>query len=422
MANIRPFPGLRPKKEYVKQVSSPPYDVLNSDEARELVKHNPKSFLHIVKPEVDLEPSVSLYDERVYQKGAENLRKWIDEGIMIQDNKPCFYIYKQIMGNHQQIGLVACASVDDYNSGKIKIHEHTRKIKEQDRTKHVYMLNANTGPVFLTYIAKNEIDELVDNIVCREPLYDFVSEDNVRHTFWQVDNDEDINNIVDEFAKVDYLYVADGHHRSKASALVREIKMKENPNHTGNEEYNYFLSVIFPHNQMYIMDYNRVVKDLNGMTKEEFLKEVSEQFDINFLGKCGNSAEDKIIYRPKSKHQFGMYLDNDCYILIPKPGSFDKNDPVKSLDVSIMQENLLDHILGIKNPREDNRIDFVGGIRGLRELEKLVDTGQYRVAFAMYPTSIEDLMRVADANRVMPPKSTWFEPKLRSGIIVHLLD
>lgn len=414
MAVIKPFRGLRPKKELAEKVASPPYDVLSSEEAREMAKDNPYSFLHINKPEIDLPPETDLYDETVYQKGRENLDRFIKEGILIQDEKPMFYVYRQIMGNHSQIGLVAGASVEEYEKGLIKKHELTRADKEEDRVKHVNTLNAQTGPVFLTYKAKPEIDTLINKIIKDEPEYDFTADDGIRHTFWLVDKDEDIQKLQDLFKELDCLYVADGHHRSAAAMRVKQMRQAQNPNHTGEEEYNYFLTVIFPHDQMYIMDYNRVVKDLNGLSKEEFLKKVEEKFEVK---KLGSTAE-----KPKKKHEFVMYLDGEWYQLKAKPGTFNKNDPVEQLDVSILMNNLLVPILGIGDPRKDKRIDFVGGIRGLEELKRRVDSGDWKVAFGLYPTSIEDLMAIADAGKIMPPKSTWFEPKLRSGLVIHKLD
>ncbi len=414
MAKIKPFRGLRPRPELAEKVASPPYDVLNTEEARALAKDNPYSFLHINKPEIDLPQGTDLYDDAVYAKGRENLQRFIKEGILIQDEKPYFYVYRQIMGDHQQIGLVAGASVEDYEKGIIKKHELTRADKEEDRVKHVNTLNAQTGPVFLTYKANEQIDALIERIVQRQPVYDFTADDGIRHTFWVVDNEEEIKQLQELFAGLDYLYVADGHHRSAAATRVKQMRQKQNPNHTGEEEYNYFLTVIFPHNQMYIMDYNRVVKDLNGLSKEEFLQRVAQNFDIE---KLSARAE-----KPAQKHEFIMYLHGEWYRLKAKPGSFNQNDPVDQLDVSILMNNLLVPILGIGDPRKDKRIDFVGGIRGLKELKRRVDSGEMQVAFALFPTSIEDLMAIADAGKIMPPKSTWFEPKLRSGLIVHLLD
>ena len=414
MAKIKPFLGVRPAADKILDVASPPYDVLNSVEAREEVKGKPNSFLHVVKPEVDLPVNIDLYSEEVYQKGRENLYKMLSEGVLIQDEKPCFYLYRLIMGNVDQIGLVAGASIEDYENGIIKKHEHTRAVKEADRIKHVDTLNANTGPVFLTYRARKDINKIVDEVIKENPLYDIETEDGIKHIFWKIDQQNDIEKILNIFSDIDYLYVADGHHRSASGTKVGQTRRELNPNHTGEEEYNYFLSVIFPDNQLYIMDYNRVVKDMHGNSVEDFLKKVSENFDIQVYS---NSEG----YRPTKLHNFGMYLDGTWYNLTAKDGSFDKNDPVRSLDVAILQDNLLNPILGIGDPRKDKRIDFVGGIRGLEELSKRVDEGE-AVAFSMFPTSIEQLMAIADADEVMPPKSTWFEPKLRSGVITHLLD
>ena len=412
MPDIRPFKGLRPDQKYAEKVAAPPYDVLNSDEARELAKDDPYSFLHVSKPEIDLPVDIDSYDDRVYEKGVENLKKLIAEKVLIQDDKPCFYIYRQIMGDHVQSGIVAAASVEDYNNGIIKIHEYTREDKEQDRAKHVDMLSANAGPVFLTYHAKDSIDKIVEKCQKNVPLYDFTSSDGIRHTVWKVDDEAIIKAIIQEFNKLDKLYISDGHHRSAAAARVQKIRKEKNLNHTGNEEYNYFLTVIFPDDQMYIMDYNRVVKDLNGLSDDEFLKKISEKFEVE------NQPSQ---YKPEMKHTFCMYIDGVWYKLTAKPGIFDKDDPVESLDVSILHKNIMEPLLGILNPRKDKRIDFVGGIRGLGELEKLVNSGKFKVAFAFYPTSIDDLMKVADSDNVMPPKSTWFEPKLRSGLITHLI-
>ncbi|MBC8527621.1 MAG: DUF1015 domain-containing protein [Candidatus Cloacimonetes bacterium] len=412
MPQIKPFFGLRPNSDFAEKVASPPYDVLSSEEATKLAKGNPYSFLHISKPEIDLSPETNLYDEKVYKKGAENLKKFIHKKILIQDEKQCFYLYRLIMGEHTQTGIVAAASVDDYKKGKIKIHEYTREDKEKDRATHVDFLNANTGPVFLTYHAKNSIDKIVRGIQKQKPLYDFTSNDGIRHTIWKVDNDIIIEKIQNEFNALDYLYISDGHHRSAAAARVQEIRMKNNPNHSGNEEYNYFLTVIFPDEQLYIMDYNRVVKDLNGLSESKFLDKIFWKFEI---------TKQNEIYKPTEKYLFGMYLNNCWYKLAAKPDTFNMKDPVNFLDVSILHNNLMEPILGITNPRKDKRINFVGGIRGLKELEKLVDSGRYKVAFDLYPTSIQELMNVADSNKVMPPKSTWFEPKLRSGLIIHLL-
>ncbi len=414
MADVKPFRGLRPQKHLADKVAAPPYDVLNSEEARQLAKDNPYSFLHINKPEISLPPEVDLYDDRVYQKGAENLRKMIDEKIVVQDDSPHFYVYKQVMGSHEQVGLVACASVEDYENDIIKKHEFTRPDKEDDRVKHIDHQNAQVGPVFLTYHANQTIDTLTATTMQSTPEYDITGDDGVRHTLWIVDNADTISTIQNTFAGIDYLYVADGHHRSAAAMRVKQQRQAANASHSGEEEYNYFLVVIFPHNQMQILDYNRLVKDLNGRSKEEFLKEIAANFSVTKL----DSGQP---YKPQKAHEFGMYLQGDWYKLETPPGSFDPNDPVGRLDVSILQENLLSPILGIKDQRKDKRIDFVGGIRGLGELKKRVDSGDWAVAFALFPTAIEDLIAIADAGEVMPPKSTWFEPKLKSGLVVHLL-
>lgn len=415
MADIRPFRGLRPKKEFADKAAAPPYDVLSSEEAREMAKDNPYSYLHINKPEIDLEKGIDLYDNRVYLKGAENLQKFIVQGIVAQDDTPHFYVYKQIMGKHEQTGLVACASVAEYENDRIKKHELTRQEKEDDRVNHIDHLNAQVGPVFLTYRAEEAIDRLIEKVVQNKAEYDFVSQDGIRHIFWVVQNPELSAEIQEAFRKIDPLYVADGHHRSAAAMRIKQMRQAANKNHTGNEEYNFFLTVIFPHNQMQILDYNRVVKDLFGLSKDTFLEKVAEKFTVR------KSVENQP-FKPAKAHEFGMYLQGKWFKLEAKPGSFNAHDPVKRLDVSLLQENLLSPILGITDPRKDKRIDFVGGIRGLKELEKRVDSGEWAVAFALHPTSIEDLMAIADAGKIMPPKSTWFEPKLKSGLVVHLLD
>ena len=414
MAKIKAFRGVRPAEEMIKEVASPPYDVLNSTEARVQVKDKPFSFLHVVKPEVDLPENINIYDEAVYLKGKENLYKLIENGILIQDEKSCFYLYRLIMGNVDEIGLVAGASIEDYENDIIKKHEHTRADKEADRIKHVDTLNANTGPVFLTYKAREDMNNLVDELIKEKPVYDFEADDGIKHIFWKIEDEKVIAKIENIFRKIDFLYVADGHHRSASGTIVGQRRREANPNHTGEEEYNYFLTVIFPHDQLYIMDYNRVVKDLNHLSTDEFLNKVEENFIVDMYSK--NKS-----YKPEGMHNFGMYLDGNWYKLTVKPGSFPVDDPVKSLDVSILQENLLAPILGIGDPRKDKRIDFIGGIRGLEELSRRIDAGE-AVAFSLFPTSVEQLMAIADAGKVMPPKSTWFEPKLRSGVIVHLLD
>ncbi|MGM0601364.1 MAG: DUF1015 domain-containing protein [Candidatus Rifleibacteriota bacterium] len=412
MSIVKPFKGLRPPKELAPKVASLPYDVMNSEEAREIAKDNPQSFLHIVKPEIDLDPSVNLYDEKVYNKAAENFKMFQEKGWLVKDEKFSLYIYKEVMDERIQIGLVGCVSAQEYWDGKIKKHEFTRKAKEEDRLKHVDTVNANAGPVFLTYPAQIQIDKLINEAIKAEPDIDFTAEDGIQHTLWAIDNPEWLQRIMAEFEKLQALYVADGHHRTQAAARLANVRKEKNPNHTGDEEYNYFLAVIFPHNHLHIMDYNRAVKDLNGHRDEEFLKKIEEKFDI-----------EKTDYKkPTEQNTFGMYLKGTWYKLTAKPDSFDKNDPVNSLDVAILQNNLLNPILGIGDPRTDERIDFIGGIRGIGELEKIVDNGKFAVSFSMYPTSIEQLMNIADSGEVMPPKSTWFEPKLRSGMIVHSYD
>lgn len=418
MAVVKPFRGIRPAKDMVEKVAAVPYDVVNYEEAKEIASKNPFSFLRVEKSEIDLDTGLHIHDQKIFDKGRENLEKMIDEGIMISDEKKCYYIYRQIMplggGKHTQTGLLAGASVEEYEKDLIKKHEHTRKDKEEERTKHVDTINANTGPVFLTYKAKPSIDALVNKIMEKEPEYDFTASDGIRHTLWVVSENEMIEKISREFKKLECLYVADGHHRSAAGTRVCQKRRSENPHHTGEEEYNFFLSVIFPDNQMHIMDYNRVVKSLDGNSPEEFLEKISDKFTIEKIGPD--------FYKPEKLHSFGMYLDGLWYKLTAKDDTFPEDDPVNSLDVAILQHNLLEPLLGIKNPREDKNIDFIGGMRGLKELVKLVDSGKFKVAFAMYPTTIEQLMKVADQGKVMPPKSTWFEPKLRSGVVVHLLD
>jgi len=414
MPVIKPFKAFRPQPELVTKVASPPYDVLNSEEARQLVKDNPYSFLHVNKAEIDLDSSVDHYDQRVYAKASENLNKLIKEKVYLQDEQEKIYIYRQIMKGRAQIGLVVCVSIDDYLEGKIKKHENTREDKEKDRMNHIDFTNANTGPVFFTYKAKDEIKQIVNRWTKEEnPVYDFTSEDGITHTCWVINDKSTIQQLVESFAGINYLYIADGHHRAAAGIKVGLKRREQLKNYTGKEEFNYFLSVLFPHDELYIMDYNRVVTDLAGSSEEEFIQKISEKFSIEKYREEGS-------YRAEARHTFGMYLDNCWYKLTAKPGTFDEDDVVDSLDVSILQNNLLTSILGIKDPRTDQRIEFIGGIRGLEELEKRVKAGM-KVAFSLYPTSIEELMKVADAEKLMPPKSTWFEPKLRSGIFIHKL-
>ncbi len=414
MAILKPFRAIRPTPELAVKVAALPYDVMNSDEARELVKGNPYSFLHVDKAEIDLDPSIDVYDKRVYEKVRDNLKQMIEDGTLIQDSNHCFYIYKQVMNGRAQIGLVGCTSIDDYLNDIIKKHEHTRADKELDRISHVDYCNANTGPIFLTYRAKREINDMIhDWLEAHEPVYCFVAEDNIEHIVWAIDDSVLIDKLVAAFAGIEYLYIADGHHRSASAVKVGQKRRVQFPNFNGTEEFNFFLSVLFPDDQLYIMDYNRVVKDLNGNSEAEFINKVKEKFDIDEVD--GNGP-----FKPEQKHTFGMYLDGKWYKLTTKEGIYNSKDPVDRLDVSIMQNNLLNSILGIEDPRTDKKIDFVGGIRGLEELERRVKEGM-KVAFSMYPTTIEDLMAIADAGKVMPPKSTWFEPKLRSGLFIHKL-
>lgn len=414
MAIIRPFMGFRPRKDMVEKVASPPYDVVNTEEAREMAKGNPYSFLHVVRSEIDLPENTDPYDGVVYQKAKENLSNLIDQGVLIQDSKPSLYLYRQQWGTHKQIGLVCCCSIDDYEKDIIKKHELTRADKEQDRIRHVDTLNANTGPVFLTYPAVQEIDSLVAKLIDAEPEYHFQTEDTVYHTLWQMNDPQVIQKFIDHFSTLPALYVADGHHRSASAYKVGMMRKEKNPHHNGEEEYNFFLTVLFPDNQLRIMDYNRVVKDLNGLSEDQFLQKVSETFDVAEMPEGEQ-------FKPDRKHTVGMYLPGKWYKLTPKRGTYEPDHPVKSLDVAILMDNLLSPVLGIGDPRKDKRIDFVGGIRGLQELEKRVNKGE-AVAFAMYPTSVQDLMEIADSGAIMPPKSTWFEPKLKSGLLIHFLS
>jgi len=415
MPVIKPFKALRPQPNLIAKVASPPYDVISTEGARKLAKDNPVSFLHINKAEIDLEPSLDHYDRRVYEKARENLNRMIKEKIFLQDKQESIYIYRQVMKGRAQTGLVVCTSIDDYLKGRIKKHEDTRADKEEDRVNHIDFTDANTGPVFLTYKAKDKIKQIIRSWAKeKDSVYDFTSDDRITHTCWVIDDQQVIKSLIEAFTEIDYLYIADGHHRAAAAAKVGLKRREQLKNYTGKEEFNYFLSVIFPNDELYIMDYNRVVADLAGNSEEEFIQKISEKFIVEKY-----SGGDP--YRPLASHTFGMYLNNCWYKLTAKLGSFDEDDVVESLDVSILQNNLLDPILGIKDPRTDQRIEFVGGIRGLEELEKKVKAGM-KVAFSLYPTSIKELMAVADAGRLMPPKSTWFEPKLRSGIFVHKLS
>jgi len=411
MSVIRPFRAFRPKPELARQVASFPYDVIDSNEARALAEGNAYSFLHVGKPEIDLDPAIDLHDDCVYAKARENLTRFVTDGTLVRDTKPCLYLYQQRMGDHTQVGLVALCRIAEYENGLIKRHEFTRKDKEDDRTRHVTECNANAEPVFLTYRSMRDIDTIVDRVCGRAPAIDIVSSDDIQHTLWVVDNDREIESLTALFAQVPALYVADGHHRTAAAVRHGQMMRTRNPAPKGDEPYEFFMAVIFPHDQLQIMDYNRVVKDLNGLTPQQFMARVDDIFDMT----VANGP------KPPTPHTFGMFLGNRWYTLKAREGSFPANDPVQSLDVAILQNNLLAPILGISDPRTDKRIDFVGGIRGTGELERRCREGA-AVAFSMYPTSLGQLMAVADSGEVMPPKSTWFEPKLRSGLTVRLLD
>ncbi|MDK2900378.1 MAG: hypothetical protein PWQ45_917 [Thermosipho sp. (in: thermotogales)] len=410
---VRPFRGLRPRKDMIDKVAAKPYDVVSTEEARKEAERNPYTFYKVTRPEINFDGEVDTHSDEVILKGKEVLENFQKEGVMILEDKPAIYVYKEEWKGYSQIGIYATFSTQEYREGKIKKHELTRKDKEDERARHVKLMQAHTGPVFLMYRSRPEIDQLIIKHTTKEPEYDYTDESGIHHTLWVVKDENEIKEIVDAFKNVDAFYIADGHHRAAAAARAAEELAKENPNHTGEEEYNFFLAVLFPHSQLHILDYNRVVKDLNGNSKEEFLKKISAKFDIE---DAPNSP-----FKPEKKHEFGMYLDGKWYKLSAKEGTFDKNDVVSSLDVAILQNNLLNPILGIENPRTDKRINFVGGIKGVEELQRLVDSGEYTVAFALYPTSIEELLQVADEGKIMPPKSTWFEPKLKSGIIVHLM-
>lgn len=414
MAKIKPFKGIRPPKQYVEEVESRPYDVLDSEEARVEAGDNEKSLYHIIKPEIDFEPGTSEYDPRVYEKAAENFKKFQDKGWLVQDDKDNYYIYAQTMNGKTQYGLVVCAFVDDYLNGVIKKHELTRRDKEEDRMKHVRVNNANIEPVFFAYPDNTVLNDVIMKYAQTEPEYDFIAPiDGFRHQFWIISDSKDIEVVTEEFAKMPALYIADGHHRSAAAALVGAEKAKQNPDHKGIEEYNYFMAVCFQASQLTILDYNRVVKDLNGLSSEEFLKALSKNFDIVEKG-----AD---IYKPDHLHNFSLYLDNKWYSLTAKQGTFDDKDPIGVLDVDISSRLILDEILGIKDLRSDKRIDFVGGLRGLEELKRRVDSGEMRMALALYPVTMQQIMDIADSGKIMPPKATWFEPKLRSGLIIHKL-
>lgn len=415
MAKIKPFRGVRPPREYVEEVESRPYDVLDSEEARAEAGDNEKSLYHIIKPEIDFAPGTSEYDPRVYEKAAENFKKFQDKGWLVQDAKEQYYIYAQTMNGKTQYGLVVCAYVDDYLNGVIKKHELTRRDKEEDRMKHVRVNNANIEPVFFAYPDNAVLDALIMRYAGTTPEYDFIAPvDGFRHQFWVISDDADIATVTAEFAKMPSLYIADGHHRSAAAALVGAEKARQDPNHDGTEEYNYFMAVCFQASQLTILDYNRVVKDLNGLSSSEFLAALGKNFEVEQKGE----AE----YRPRRLHEFSLYLDGLWYSLTAKPGTFDDADPIGVLDVDISSRLILDEILGIKDLRSDKRIDFVGGLRGLGELKRRVDSGEMRLALALYPVTMKQIMDIADSGKIMPPKATWFEPKLRSGLVIHKLS
>ena len=415
MAIIKPFRGIRPPQDLVEQVVSRPYDVLNSAEARAEAGDNEKSLYHIIKPEIDFPEGTDEHDPRVYSKAALNFERFQQEGWLVQDKKDCYYIYAQTMNGKTQYGLVVGAYVPDYMNGVIKKHELTRRDKEEDRMKHVRVNNANVEPVFFAYPDDALLDEIVRKYTAEKPVYDFVApDDGFGHKFWVIDDDKDIERITEEFKGMPALYIADGHHRSAAAALVGAEKANQNPAHRGDEEYNYFMAVCFPASQLTIIDYNRVVKDLNGLTEEEFLAALQKNFEVQKMG-----AE---IYKPAGLHNFALYLGGNWYSLTARPGTYNDNDPIGVLDVTISSNLILDEILGIKDLRSDKRIDFVGGIRGLGELKRRVDSGEMKVALALYPVSMKQLMDIADTGNIMPPKTTWFEPKLRSGLVIHKLD
>lgn len=414
MAVFKPFKAIRPSSEHVKAVASRPYDVLDSDEAREESKGNNLSFLHVVKPEIDLPLETNPYSKEVYEKGRDNFNNLRSSGVLIQDEAASFYIYRITMEGRSQIGLVGCCYFEEYFEGIIKKHELTRTAKENDRVNHVECLNANAEPVFFSYRGKDSIDDLVSEKIQFDPLYNFHADDGIQHELWLVSKPDDVSRIEEAFKSVPFLYVADGHHRTAAAARIGQKRKDENSNHTGLEEYNYFLAVLFPENQLKIFDYNRVVKDLNGLSSEDFLHRLEKSFLVSKIGKADS--------RPRSIREFSLYMDGNWYRLLAKEGSWDTQDPVADLDVTILSEQVLSPLLNITDLRKDNRIDFVGGIRGLEELEKRVDSGEMKAAFALYPVSMDQLLNIADAGEIMPPKTTWFEPKLRSGLFIHDLE
>ncbi len=413
MSTFRPFKGIRPVPEKAKAVASRPYDVLNSEEAREEAAGNPDSFLHVVKPEIDLPVDTDLYSEPVYRMAVSNFAKMVESGVFTEDEKPCFYLYELTMDGRTQTGIVGCSAVEEYFEDKIRKHELTRQAKEEDRKNHIRYTDMNAEPVFFSYRAEPRIDELVAAKLVDTPVYDFEAEDGIRHRFWVVDDAEWIQQIVELFKSIPEVYVADGHHRTAAAALVGKERKEANSNHTGEEEYNFFLSVLFPDNQLKIFDYNRVVTDLNGLSTEEFIKRIEENFTVEEKGSAP--------YRPDGVHVLSMYLDGTWYRLVANEGTYDDSDPIRTLDVTVLSECVLTPILDITDLRKSSRIDFVGGIRGLEELSRRVDSGEMAVAFALHEVSMEQLLNIADTGNIMPPKTTWFEPKLRSGLVVHKL-
>ncbi len=414
MAKVKPFRGVRPPKEYVEKVASKPYDVLSSEEARAEAGDNEMSLYHIIKPEIDFEPGTGEHEPKVYDKAVENFKKFQDKGWLVQDSQDCYYIYAQTMDGRTQYGFVVGASVEDYLTGRIKKHELTRREKEADRMHHIEINNANIEPVFLAFPDNRILEEIIDRTAQTEPEYDFVSEDGIGHTLWVIKDQETIDTITREFGEIPYLYIADGHHRTAAAAHVGEEKAKADPNHNGNEEYNYLLAVCFPQSHLKVMDYNRVVVDLNGNTEEQFLEKLADKFIVEEKGSD--------IYKPAKLHNFSLYLGGKWYSLTAKEGTYDDNDPIGVLDVTISSDYILRDILGITDLRTDKRIDFVGGIRGLGELKQRVDSGEMKMALALYPVTMKQIIDIADSGKIMPPKATWFEPKLRSGLIIHKLD
>lgn len=412
MAIVRAFKAFRPKVGLASKIAALPYDVMNSEEAREMVRDNEYSFLHVDRAEVNLPKDTNIYDKAVYEKARDILDKMIQDGLYVQDDNPCMYIYRQTMNGNSQTGLVICAAIDDYINDKIKKHEHTRKDKEIDRINHVDYCDANTGPIFLTYRNQTEISKIMNKWIQNEPLYDFISEDGNGHIIWIINNDSDIKKLTTLFKTIDSLYIADGHHRAKSAVEVGLKRRRENPCYTGEEEFNYFLAIVYPDNELEVLDYNRTVKDLNGLNEDEFLSAIEKNFKIKVS---------KEAVKPKKKHTFGMYMNNIWYELEAKDGTFNEEDPMDRLDVSILQNNLLSPILGIDDPTKSDRIEFIGGIRGIKELEKRTNKDM-KVSFSMFATTIDDIMSIADSGMIMPPKSTWFEPKPRSGLFIHKLS